>query len=172
MKQIALMLIILAEIAAISAETARAADTTFVDSYENAVSKDTKVLLIFSTEWCGYCKKLKNDLKSSDLQGYTVCIVDAEKRKDLSKKHKVKSYPTSVIIKNHEETSRITGYEKKDYEEWLESNRDKPIPKNPSRKCGPGCKCNPDQGQGCHCNPDCKCGREQTMWEWIFGVKK
>jgi thioredoxin-related protein len=166
------MLIILAEIAAISAETARAAETTFVESYEKAVSKDSNVLLIFGTEWCGYCKKLKNDLKSLNLSDYKICVIDAEKRKDLDQKYGIKSYPTSVIVRSNKEISRIIGYDKKEYKEWLDSNRQKPTPGIPSRKCGPGCKCNPDQGQGCHCHPDCKCGREQTIWEWIFGVKK
>lgn len=103
---------------------ARCAEPVFVESYEEAVSKeDAKVLVIFGAKWCKYCRVLKEDLKSLDLDGYTVCIVDVDARKDLARKHETRSLPTSVVIENNKEASRRAGYEKEEYQAWLNSNR-------------------------------------------------
>lgn len=171
MKQLIITLAILS--AFIPANAAGASEPVFSKKYEEAVAKeDSNVLVIIGTDWCGYCNKLKRDLGSLNLDDYTVCVVDADKRKDLRVKYGVKSYPTSIIVRNNKEVSRNSGYDKEEYEKWLESNRKEAKPETPSRKCGPGCKCDPDQGPGCKCNPDCKCGREKTMWEWLFGEEQ
>lgn len=101
------------------------AEPVFVESYEEAVSKeDTKVLVIFGAKWCKYCRILKDDLKSLDLDDYTVCVVDIDVNKDLARKYKAKSLPTSVVLENNKEMSRHVGYEKEGYQAWLNSNRE------------------------------------------------
>lgn len=91
-------------------------------SYEYALNSNKKALIIFSTDWCGFCEKLKKDLKKIETYNFIVCIVDAEERNDLKKKYSVKSYPTSIILENKKEIARKVGYNNKDYNYWLEKN--------------------------------------------------
>jgi len=93
--------------------------------YEEVIEKrNENILVIFGTEWCGSCIKLKNDLDSLNLDNYTICIVDVEEREDLGKKYSISSYPTSLIIKNKEVISKKVGYKKEDYTKWLSKNRE------------------------------------------------
>jgi len=127
----------------------------FVNDYEKATStKDKNVLVIIGTEWCGGCVRLKEALKSANLDDYVVCVVDAEERKDISKKHSVSAYPTSVILFNKEEMSRKKGYEKSSYDKWLEKNR-RPSPNRKKCECSPDCKCGDGCGKGGKCDPEC-----------------
>lgn len=104
---------------------AQSAEPVFVENYEEAISKeDAKVLVIFGAKWCKYCRILKEDLDSLNLEDYTVCVVDADSRKDLTRKYGVRSLPTSVVVQGNKETSRKTGYEKEAYQAWLNSNRE------------------------------------------------
>lgn len=99
-------------------------EPVFVENFEEAVSReDAKVLVIFGTKWCGHCKTLKKDIDSLNLEDYTVCMVDAEARKDLARKYGIKSFPTSLVIQGNKETARNKGYEKLEYQTWLDSNR-------------------------------------------------
>jgi len=96
----------------------------FVDSYEEAIESNIPVLIVLGTDWCGACQNLKKEMKGLNLNGYVVCIVDLDKRKDLLSKHKVQFYPTSVILKDKKEVSKKVGYSKKaDYQKWLDNNR-------------------------------------------------
>lgn len=108
-------------------------------SYEQALEKKENVLVIFGTDWCGACKSLKKDLPKLNLN-CDVCVLNAEKRKDLVEKYEIKSYPTSIILKNREVISKKIGYSKKDYKNWLEKNNQ-------------GCQCSPNCGP--NCKPNC-----------------
>lgn len=86
-----------------------------------AESYDKKIILIFGTDWCPYCKELKRNI--NNIQGisrYLVCIIDTDKNKILTEKFQIKALPTSIIIdyKNNE-LSRKMGYVQVDYEKWL-----------------------------------------------------
>ena len=100
-------------------------DPIFVDDYKEAlkISKDKPLLVIFGTEWCGYCVKLKKEIKDFDLTNYVICIVDADEEKDLAKEFKVNSYPTSFILKNEIIKDKKTGYRKSEYSNWIKKNR-------------------------------------------------
>ena len=153
MKQFIIILAILGGLS-IPEKATIAAEPVFSKKYEDALAQeDSNVLVIFGTEWCGYCNKLKRDINSLGFDDYTVCVVDADTRKDLRDKYGVKSYPTSIIVRNNKEVSRISGYDKEDYEKWLESNRKESKPKPPIVKR------EPDQSP---------VEREKTMWEWLF----
>lgn len=81
------------------------------------------LILIFSADWCGYCKDLKRDITSiKPLEQSIVCILDVEKNSALVDKYQIKGLPTSVIIINNKEHSRKSGYKKRDYETWLNGN--------------------------------------------------
>lgn len=102
-------------------------DNAFVTDLDLALrlSKDTKqnIVLIFSADWCGFCKVLKRDLPT--IEGFDnkiICILDSDKEKRLAKQFKAKSLPTSIMLNpNGQEISRISGYNKVSYEKWLKS---------------------------------------------------
>lgn len=87
------------------------------------LSKETKqnTVLIFSANWCGHCKNLKQDLHSiKEFDNKLICILDSDKEKRLSRQFKARSLPTSIMLNsNGEEISRMTGYEKESYIKWL-----------------------------------------------------
>lgn len=93
--------------------------------YEAAVSLSQEankpLLLIFSADWCGYCTKLKQDvLVDNSTKNYITCVIDTDMDKDLTRKHRAKSLPTSVVLEKGKETKRKTGYKNKtDYTNWL-----------------------------------------------------
>lgn len=81
------------------------------------------LVLIFSADWCGYCKDLKKDIASiKPLDKTIICVLDIEKNSQLVDKYKIKGLPTSVIIVDNKEQSRKSGYKKNDYETWLNGN--------------------------------------------------
>ena len=93
--------------------------------YDAAVSlseqEDKPLLLIFSADWCGYCTKLKQDvLIDNSTKNYITCVIDTDMDKNLAKKHRARSLPTSVVLENNKETKRKAGYKNKtDYTNWL-----------------------------------------------------
>lgn len=115
--------IVLALLSFLLVRSADANPPIVVESYEEALEHEGRnILVVFGTEWCSHCKELKGDLPSMDLGGWVVCTVDADKRKDLRRDHKVRSYPTSVVIRDKEEVARMVGYERSSYEAWLAAN--------------------------------------------------
>ena len=98
------------------------------DNYDLAIScgkkLDKPILLVFTAEWCGYCRSLKKQLKSIiPDHKYVVCFldIDNEINKKLVDQFKVKSLPTSIIIdqKQNKEIKRNTGFLKEAYKSWL-----------------------------------------------------
>ena len=93
--------------------------------YDSAVSlsreENKPLLLIFSADWCGYCTKLKQDILVDDsTKNYITCVIDTDMDKGITKKHKARSLPTSVVLNKGEETKRKIGYKNKtDYTNWL-----------------------------------------------------
>lgn len=92
---------------------------------ELAKDKQQNVVLVCSASWCKFCNNLKEDLPTiSGFDNKIICIIDIDEYKKISKKYRIKSLPTSIILKhNGQEISRITGYDKKKYEKWLEINK-------------------------------------------------
>lgn len=81
------------------------------------------LILIFGASWCSYCKDLKKDISSiKPFDRAVVCVVDIEKNENLVKKYSIKGLPTSIIIIQDQEKSRKSGYQKHDYETWLNGN--------------------------------------------------
>lgn len=180
MKKLILILATLLSLNSIS----HAEDLKTINYDQISENPSHNVLLIFGTDWCGGCVKLKKEVDSLDLKDYLLCIVDAEERKDLSKKYDIKSYPTSIIVRNNSIVSKKIGYDKKEYSKWIESHRKEP---QKNCQCGPNCKCKPN----CNCTPtdncnkgfknnSCSCGCDGICncswlctcgcyWSWLFG---
>jgi len=76
----------------------------FLDNYNQAIkiSKELNqpLILLFSADWCVYCVKLKKDISDNmdKFEDTTICIVDIDKNKNLSKKYGVRSIPKTLVI--------------------------------------------------------------------------
>lgn len=95
-----------------------------VDSYEDALllSKQIKtpVLLIFVSDSCEPCSRLKNILP--DIEDKIICLVELKlKNRSLMQKFKVRGVPDSIVIDSLENQSkRLKGFvNKESYLEWI-----------------------------------------------------
>jgi thiol:disulfide interchange protein len=90
-------------------------------NYDKALvkAKDSKkiVMIDFTAEWCGWCKKLDKDTFTDEkvqklLTDKAVAIkVDADENKDLVKKYKVNGLPCLVFLNGEgKEVGRVEGY--------------------------------------------------------------
>ena len=81
-----------------------------------AESEQKPMLIYFTAEWCGWCRKLERDVFSrGDVVACSkrfVCIkVDQADRRDLVAAFKVQAYPTAVVLDHTgRDLHRITGY--------------------------------------------------------------
>ena len=89
-----------------------------VDATLKEVSDKKAVCFIkFETDWCMPCKQMTELVFTAKdvadaAEGITCLIVDGDARKDLTEKHKVKAYPTGVLLDaNGEEIARYVGYQ-------------------------------------------------------------
>jgi len=89
----------------------------FMDNYTEAlkVSKDFNqpIILIFSADWCIYCTKLHKDISNrlDKFQDTTICIIDIDKNREISKKYKVKTIPKTIVFDSNQKIiSEINGY--------------------------------------------------------------
>lgn len=87
--------------------------TTYEEALAIAKQQNSKILIVFGAEWCGWCKKLdKETLKNKEvnkiiIEGKTISIhVDVDKRKDLAKKFSVRGIPAYVIVDKNENIVR------------------------------------------------------------------
>jgi thiol-disulfide isomerase/thioredoxin len=69
-------------------------------------------LYIFTAGWCAPCKKLKTMLYNDiDIpKWYDVSMIDIDEFPELAKKYSVKVLPTTLLLDEGKEISRITGY--------------------------------------------------------------
>ena len=96
---------------------AMAKPPAFLDNYKDAtkLSEELKqeMILIFSADWCGYCKKLKKDITTNIelFEDNIICIIDIDKFPELAKNYNVKSIPKSIFFdKNNKKTREVLGY--------------------------------------------------------------
>ena len=81
-----------------------------------AESEQKPMLIDFTAEWCGWCRRLERDVFSREdvvaCSKRFVCIkVDEVNRRDLVSAFSVQAYPTAVVLDHTgRELHRITGY--------------------------------------------------------------
>jgi len=89
-----------------------------VDVTLKEVTANKSVCFIkFETDWCMPCKQMTElvftakDVADAS-SGITCLIVDGDARKDLTEKHKVKAYPTGILLDaDGNEIARYVGYQ-------------------------------------------------------------
>jgi thioredoxin-related protein len=104
-------------------------DNFILNSLDDAIriSETTQqpVLLIFGSESCKFCNKLKEDLTNSELKDYTdryiICYIDVHDNITLKNKYEVRAIPDTRIIKNKVQITKIVGYNKETYKDKIKN---------------------------------------------------
>ena len=73
-----------------------------------------KQLLVFSASWCSSCKPLKKMLLDNPQEGFNLLQLDIDSNIEVAKQYNVRSVPTSIILVDNKEVSRLTGYKDRD----------------------------------------------------------
>ena len=74
-----------------------------------------KTLIIFSADWCKYCKVAKDDMSnhpklSEVVKNYTIVDIDFDVDKEIVRGYNIKSIPTFVVFEGGKEKGRLEGY--------------------------------------------------------------
>lgn len=123
-----------------------------------AQKEQKNVLLIFTLDNCTPCNDLKNNIsKLKYVDNYVVCLLNTRSHKRLAGKYSLKKWPTSIVLcvskENCGEASRKIGFDKTEYEKWLNANA--LVYSQHKCNCPLDCKCRVD-GK-CQCKNGCKC---------------
>jgi len=99
--------------------------SVLVSSIDEAVTLaneiDSVALIVFTSDSCRYCFKLKKDFEDypSMIENKVICYIEYDKHRLLAKKYNVKTLPHSIILGNSHIVKEYIGYEKMKYSEWL-----------------------------------------------------
>jgi thioredoxin 1 len=90
------------------------------------LSQTQNVIMLFSAEWCGPCKVLKEKLKDlidiGSLQGVTLKVIDCDKHADFAKQHQIRSIPIMLFFRGGQVVQRVMGvYEPHYYRELAQT---------------------------------------------------
>lgn len=101
----------------------------FVDKFSDAKviaeEQHKDLLLVFSADWCGACKKMKKDLDLSPniIDDMIVCYIITDNNRLLAKQYKVKTIPDYLVIRDNTTIKRQNGYNNiAEFSNWLHSN--------------------------------------------------
>ena len=82
------------------------------DAVAHSRREGKDLLVIFTADWCGPCRRLKRDLAGAEAfrRDVLVCVVDCDKQRALSDLHGVQGIPDLRLYRLGEEVNRTTGY--------------------------------------------------------------
>lgn len=82
-----------------------------LSDFDTAVKSNVNVIVQFSADWCGPCKKLTPILENfaDNRDDVTVYKVDISDQTDLASKYNVRSIPKLVFFKNGNQTNEKIG---------------------------------------------------------------
>lgn len=92
-------------------------ETDFEAALKKAAAAGRPCFVKFETEWCGPCKLMATIVFTAKdvadaAEGVVCVVVDGNKRKDLTERFKVESYPTGVMLDPQaKEIGRTNGYQ-------------------------------------------------------------
>lgn len=100
---IILTISVLAISAFIWLSTLKSPETKPEVTYDFAVKDDKPLVVMFSSQWCGYCQKFMptfNSLKNNYKNDYSFVVIEAEdySKEDLFREYAIGGYPTVYII--------------------------------------------------------------------------
>ena len=78
---------------------------------EEVLNSDKTVLVDFYADWCGPCKAYSPIVESvaAENEDIKVVKINVDNSQDIAIKYQVMSIPTTVVIKNGQETNRAVG---------------------------------------------------------------
>lgn len=100
------------------------------ENYQDAIKKSGEmgmpVLVLFEADWCGWCKKMKQETLSNEkvkeaLRNYIIVTVNTDTNKDIVRKHGVRGLPSQLITNVREEKLKFgSGYQDANaFVQWL-----------------------------------------------------
>lgn len=114
-----------------------------VDSHnfdQKVLKSKTPVLVDFSADWCGWCKKMEPHLEkfSADRKGQiSVMRLDTDNNPDIATKYNIEGLPTTILFQNGKEVGRNEGalLSPKEIAQWVDStlSQTQSVSKAPSK---------------------------------------
>lgn len=94
-------------------------------NFDQALEENKLILLYFSAEWCGPCKKFRpvlNDFFEKHL--ITIGKIDVDDQAEIAQKYEVSSIPTVIVVEDGKEVHRFIGALplvklEKELEQWI-----------------------------------------------------
>lgn len=84
-------------------------DEIKLETYLTSIPKDKVVLVDFGAKWCPPCRKMQPIMDDLEKENYTIIKIDGGTQTQLCKALKVESFPTFIVYKNGEESTRKEG---------------------------------------------------------------
>ena len=98
--------------------------TNLIDAIVESDNSSKDIILIFGSEYCGPCGRMKKDIMDNigDFENYIICLIDIDKEqnKEIKREYRVRSIPDYLIMRRREEIKRRKGYSNiHDFKQWL-----------------------------------------------------
>ena len=79
--------------------------------FQNAINSNSNVIVQFSADWCGPCKRLSPVLENfaSSREDLSVFKVDVEQSQILAEQFEIKSIPKVVLFRNGSQINESIG---------------------------------------------------------------
>ena len=108
--------------------------TSYTEALKIAEQTNKKIVLMFSADWCGWCKKFKTEVLTDAsvqeaLKNYVFFIVNADENRSIVSKFGVIGLPNFFVIDyNENRLKQKAGFmSSEEFISWVNSNLDKRI---------------------------------------------
>ena len=72
-----------------------------------------KTVKYFSAVWCGTCQTFKPTMTELASQGHNIEFIDVDTNNEAAAQYNVRSVPTTIVLENGKEVSRMVGAQTK-----------------------------------------------------------